>query len=61
MILRITKASVCESFRLRLTFNDGVEKVVDLKGELTGSIFQPLRERAFFDQVVLDHVCGTVA
>ena len=60
MILRITKASICGPFRLRLTFNDGVEKVVDLKDELTGPIFQPLRERAFFDQVVLDRVCGTV-
>lgn len=61
MILRITKATVCGPFRLRLTFNDGVEKVVDLKDELTGPIFQPLRDRTFFDQVVLDRVCGTVA
>lgn len=61
MILRITKATVCGPFRLRLTFNDGVEKVVDLKDELTGPIFQPLRDRTFFDQVVLDLVCGTVA
>lgn len=60
MILRITKASVCGPFRLRLTFNDGVEKVVDLKDELTGPIFQPLRARTFFDQVVFDRVCGTV-
>ena len=60
MILRITKASIGGPFRLRLTFNDGIEKVVDLKDELTGPIFQPLRDRAFFDQVVLDRVCGTV-
>lgn len=60
MILRITNASTCGPFRLRLTFNDGVEKVVDLKDELTGPIFQPLRDQTFFDQVVLDRVCGTV-
>ena len=60
MILRITNASVCGPFRLRLTFNDGVEKVVDLKDELTGPIFQPLRDRAYFEQVILDRVCGTV-
>ena len=60
MILRITKATVCGPFRLRLTFNDGVEKVVDLKDELTGPIFQPLQARDFFDQVVLNRVCGTV-
>lgn len=61
MILRITQASVCGPFRLRLTFNDGVEKVVDLEDELTGPIFQPLKDRTFFDQVVLDRICGTVA
>ena len=61
MILRITKASVSGPFRLRLAFNDGVEKVVDLKDELTGPIFLPLRDRDFFEQVVLDRVCGTVA
>ena len=60
MILRITNASVCGSFRLRLTFNDGVEKVVDLTDELTGPIFQPLQDHSFFEQVVLDRVCGTV-
>lgn len=60
MILRITKATVCGPYRLRLTFNDGLDKTVDLKDELTGPIFQPLRERGFFDQVALDRVCGTV-
>ena len=60
MILRITNASLCGPFRLRLTFNDGVEKVVDLTDELTGPIFQPLRDRTLFDQVALDRVCGTV-
>ncbi len=60
MIRRIIKASVSGAFRLQLTFNDGVEKVVDLKNELTGPIFQPLRARDFFEQVVLDRVCGTI-
>ena len=60
MILRITNASVCGPFRLRLTFNVGVEKVVDLTGELTGPIFHPLQVREFFEQVILDRVCGTV-
>jgi hypothetical protein len=60
MILRITKANVCGPSLLALDFNDGSNKVVDVRPLIQGPIFEPLREPGFFAQVTLDRVCGTV-
>jgi len=52
---------VCEGdHRLRLTFNDGSEKEVDLSRELSGPIFEPLKDVQFFRKVALNHDTGTV-
>lgn len=44
----------------RVSFDDGVEKVVDVSPLLTGPVFQPLRDTAFFSQVTIDPVAKTV-
>lgn len=46
-------------FGLRLTFDDGLTRDVDLADELWGPVFEPLRDPAFFAEVFIDH--GTVA
>jgi len=52
---------VCEGdHRLRLTFNDGSVKEVDLGGELSGPVFEPLKDVQFFRKVALNHDTGTV-
>ena len=60
MILRIREARVCGPHSLRLTFNDGTTKQVDVSPLLDGPIFEPLREPAYFARAVLDATCGTV-
>lgn len=60
MILHITEARVCGPSRLYLAFNDGTRKTVDLAPLLTGPVFEPLRDPAYFARVRLDPVCGTV-
>jgi Protein of unknown function (DUF2442) len=60
MILRIGEARVCGPHSLRLTFNDGTTKQVDVRPLLDGPIFEPLRDPAFFARMSLDEVCGTV-
>ena len=47
-------------YRLRLTFDDGTVKVVDLKNELDGQVFQPLRDKALFEQVHVNPDTGTI-
>ena len=60
MILRIREARVCGPHSLRLTFNDGTAKQVDVRPLLEGPIFEPLRDPAYFATMALDSICGTV-
>jgi hypothetical protein len=60
MILRICEARVCGPHSLRLTFNDGTSKQVDVRPLLDGTIFEPLREPGYFATMALDSICGTV-
>lgn len=48
MLLEIVKAKYLGDYKILLDFNDGVSKAVDLKDELNGKVFEPLKEREFF-------------
>jgi hypothetical protein len=60
MILHIINAETCGPRSLRLSFNDGTTKTVDVTSLLEGPVFDPLRDPAYFARVVVDPVCGTV-
>jgi hypothetical protein len=60
MILRVVEAEVCGQHLLRLAFNDATRKTVDVGPLLSGPIFEPLRDPAYFARAELDRVCGTV-
>ena len=60
MILRVLEATICGPYSLRLAFNNGTCKRVNLLPLLDGPIFEPLRDPAYFARVVLDPVAGTV-
>ena len=45
---------------LRLTFDNGVEKAVDVSPLLEGPVFEPLRDPEIFSQVSIDRVARTV-
>ncbi len=60
MIPHVIEAEVCGSHILRLLFDDGTGKVVDLSSKLTGPIFEPLRSPQYFALVSIDEVAGTV-
>jgi hypothetical protein len=57
-IPKVTAAEVKPPYGLRLTFDDGLMREVDLADELWGPVFASLRDPAFFAQVVVEH--GTV-
>ena len=46
--------------RLRLAFDDGTVKIVDLKNELDGPVFEPLRNVEFFRRVKVNRNTGTI-
>jgi hypothetical protein len=54
MILHIRAAKYLHDYVIWLRFNDGAEGEVDLKDELTGEVFEPLRDIEQFKQFVVD-------
>ena len=60
MIIHITKLKVVGEYSLDLTFDNGVHKRVNLRHELYGPIFEPLRDPAYFAKVYLDPNSRTV-
>lgn len=57
-IPRVIGVQVRPPYGLRVAFDDGVVRNVDLAEELWGPMFEPLTDPAFFAQVAVDH--GTV-
>jgi hypothetical protein len=60
MVLRVLEAEVCGPHSLRLVFNNGVRKRVNVWPLLDGPIFEPLRDPTYFARATLDAVAGTV-
>lgn len=58
--VRVIKAAPQQELKMRLTFEDGVSKVVDLEPMMQGPIFESLRENpALFRDVKIEG--GTIA
>jgi hypothetical protein len=60
MTPRIVEASYVRDYVLHLRFSDGLEGDVDLGTELSGEIFEPLRDPAAFRQFRVRRDLGTV-
>ncbi len=48
MMPRVVAVNYVREYTLRVRFADGVEGEIDLAAELEGEIFQPLRDRDYF-------------
>ena len=48
MFLEVSKAEYLDNYRIKLLFNNGETKTVDLQNELNGSVYMPLRQLDFF-------------
>jgi hypothetical protein len=60
MTLRITAVESLEGHNLRLTFNDGLVRDVDLTPLLQGPLGEPLRDPEYFRQVRVDDEARTI-
>lgn len=59
MILKVIKAEYIDNYIVKLLFNDGVERTVNLEKELYGSIFTPLKDVEVFRNFKID--CNTIS
>jgi len=55
----VVHAEYRDHFKIRLVFSDGVEGTIDFSEWLNGSVFEPLKDRAYFARFFIDG--GTVA
>ena len=53
MFLHVTNAEYFENYKLKLTFNNGAEGIVDLEKELYGEVFEPLKDVKLFQNFTL--------
>ena len=61
MIIHIISVQVVGPTSLQLTFDNGVSKRVNLRHELYGPVFEPLRDPAYFARAYVDPDSRTVA
>ena len=59
-MLNVTAVRVLHDHVLWLRFSDGAEGEVDLTAELTGEVFEPLRDPAVFARVTVHPELRTV-
>ena len=53
-IYRVRRFSIVGDYRLRVTFDDETEQLIDFQPVLAGELFGPLRELTLFNQVQVD-------
>ena len=55
MFLHVENAKYLNDYKLELKFNNNEIKNVDLKNELYGDIFEPLKKQSYFKDFFISH------
>jgi hypothetical protein len=53
-LIKLQNAKYIDGFKIEFHFSDGKKKVIDLKNELSGEIFAPLKDLAYFKKFRLN-------
>jgi len=60
MFLHVTSVTYLGKYELRLTFDNGITKDVNLRDELYGEVFEPLKDKDFFRRVKVNTDTNTI-
>ena len=60
MLPMLREARYQGDYRVWLKFSDGVEGEIDLEEELWGEMFEPLKDKTRFSELILDNELGTI-
>ena len=55
MFLHVDEATYISNYQLQLKFNNNEIKKVDLKNELYGEVFEPLKDKQYFKDFFISH------
>lgn len=59
MFIEVLKAEYVDGYRIRLWFNNNVNKVLDLKSSLKGIVFEPIKRFKFLQEILGEiQYCG---
>lgn len=53
MFIEVIKADYLDGYRVKLLFNNGEKRIVDLSQSLNGSVFEPLKDIEFFKRFTI--------
>lgn len=57
---KLKNATHLENYKIRISFDDGVEGNIDLENELWGEIFEPLKDMSLFKSFRVDSELNTI-
>ena len=55
MFIEVLDAKYLGDYKINLIFNTGESKIVDLSGELNGKVFEPLKDKAYFQSFMIKY------
>jgi hypothetical protein len=58
--IKIIAVDILDNYSLRVHFDNGTVKEIDLEPVLYGKLYEPLRDPDFFRQVMVDDEVGTI-
>ena len=53
MFLEVSSARYLSDYKISLIFNNGESKTVDLSDKLIGKVFEPLKDKAYFQSFII--------
>jgi hypothetical protein len=59
-LIKVTEAEYLEDYKILITFNNGKQKEVDLKDQLYGEMFEPLKDKNIFMQFKINKDINTI-
>jgi len=59
-LIKVKAAKYLSDYKIYCLFSNGEEKVVDLKNELHGEMFEPLKDKNIFMQFKVDDILKTI-
>lgn len=57
---RVIEAEYFKDYKIIITFNNGVKKIVDMEQDLWGPMFEPLKDKKLFKQFRIDKDIHTI-